>query len=301
VNLLKEVNRAFLDLRKQVKRTGEEHPDLVTGEDQIIKRLVEILDGKVGERPSPDARKEAEKWATTRIDQMVPPGFADKKKEGDRKLGDALIWKEVLDEARQTQRPIIFITDDVKEDWWQRIMGKTIGPLPELKQELFDIAGKPFHMYQVEQFMKYAGEFSGRQVPSASLTEAAEVSARSKSKRRTSPFQSALELVKHSTFFNSAWEDIETMTLSPDSTVKIKLINDELQRINSERKALRNENVEPGTAMERDVVIRAQLLEQEDKKLRDMLSDEILMALGDSKTKTFHYGFTKLPSQDKEG
>jgi hypothetical protein len=294
VKLLKEVERAFLDLRKQVKRTGEEHPNLVTREDHVIDRLVKILDGKVGAKPSPEVRKEAEQWATTRIDNMVPPGYADKKKDGDRKLGDALIWREILELARTKQRPVIFVTDDVKEDWWLRVLGKTVSPLPQLKQEIFDIAGKPFHMYQVEQFMKYAGEFFGKRVASASLTEAAEVSARSKPKR---PLQSHFSSHTHRWLADSVWHDVPRLTFAPNVSAKVMVITEKLQQIEAELKALRNEAVEPGSAMDADIVRQRRRLEAEHQIFRDRLAIELVSALSndDSTMQTFYSGSTQLP------
>lgn len=77
--------------------------------------------------------------------------------------------------AEETKLPLIFVTDDVKEDWWLRISGKTVGPLPVLRQEIHDIAQQGFQMYQVDQFMKYASEHFDAKVSNASINEATAV------------------------------------------------------------------------------------------------------------------------------
>lgn len=56
---------------------------------------------------------------------------------------------------------IIFITDDEKEDWWWVESGKTIGPRPELIDEIRTETKAMFYMYSVDQFLKYAKELLG--------------------------------------------------------------------------------------------------------------------------------------------
>ena len=55
-----------------------------------------------------------------RYKKEIPPGFKDAKdKDGVRKYGDLIIWKEMLKFALKQSKNIIFITDDVKADWWE--------------------------------------------------------------------------------------------------------------------------------------------------------------------------------------
>ena len=55
-----------------------------------------------------------------RYKKEIPPGFKDaKSKDGVRKYGDLIIWKELLNFARTQSKDIVFITDDVKADWWE--------------------------------------------------------------------------------------------------------------------------------------------------------------------------------------
>lgn len=48
-----------------------------------------------------------------------PPGFMDKGKDGIRLYGDLILWNEIIDYSCAEKANIIFITDDVKEDWWE--------------------------------------------------------------------------------------------------------------------------------------------------------------------------------------
>jgi hypothetical protein len=175
--LTTDVERAFNEMRQVVKTAETSHPDLITQTDVILERLTRIVEGKVRPRPTEAEMKEAEKWASARLDQGQPPGFADKKKTGDRKLGDGLIWREILDIAAEGQ-PLVFVTDDVKDDWWLRVSGRTIGPLPALRQEVFLVKGQAFHMFKAEQFMKHGGKFFKKEVKAEALAEAAQVRAK---------------------------------------------------------------------------------------------------------------------------
>lgn len=54
----------------------------------------------------------------------IPPGFMDEtpkdKKDatGTQKFGDLIIWKEILEKVKSDKQPLLFITSDMKCDWW---------------------------------------------------------------------------------------------------------------------------------------------------------------------------------------
>jgi predicted transcriptional regulator len=84
----------------------------------------------------------------------------------------------MLDHAADEKKPIIFITDDRKFDWWLEHSGRTIGPRPELVHEMKARAGVPFHMYSSNRFIEYAQELlelTGREAAEA-VEEIAKVS-----------------------------------------------------------------------------------------------------------------------------
>ncbi|WP_260472141.1 PIN-like domain-containing protein [Bacillus canaveralius] len=70
-----------------------------------------------------------------RYKKEIPPGYKDgKKKDGIRKYSDLILWKEVIRFAKEEQKNIIFVTDDVKPDWW-KIESDQYEFLPQLVQE----------------------------------------------------------------------------------------------------------------------------------------------------------------------
>ncbi|MFC0274997.1 PIN-like domain-containing protein [Metabacillus herbersteinensis] len=79
-----------------------------------------------------------------RYKKNIPPGHKDgKKKDGIRKYSDLILWKEVIRFAKEEQKNIIFVTDDVKTDWWN-IEDDQYEFLPQLVQEFEEIQ-RPGH------------------------------------------------------------------------------------------------------------------------------------------------------------
>lgn len=56
---------------------------------------------------------------TDRYKKNIPPGFKDKK-DGIRMFSDLIIWYELINFAKDKNKNIIFITNDLKLDWWQK-------------------------------------------------------------------------------------------------------------------------------------------------------------------------------------
>ena len=70
-----------------------------------------------------------------RYKDQIPPGFRDaKKKDGIRKYSDLILWKETINYAHVRQKNIVFVTDDVKLDWWN-VQNNTYEFLPQLVSE----------------------------------------------------------------------------------------------------------------------------------------------------------------------
>ncbi|MBR5603717.1 MAG: DUF4935 domain-containing protein [Bacteroidales bacterium] len=89
-----------------------------------------------------------------RYRNTIPPGYMDKDtKQGSQIYGDLIIWKEILRYACQENKSVIFVCDDIKEDWLQK-NGKDVEiPRVELIKEFQDTAGTDFWMYTVKKFI----------------------------------------------------------------------------------------------------------------------------------------------------
>lgn len=71
-----------------------------------------------------------------RYKNKVPPGYKDGiNKNGVQAYGDFLIWKEIMRYCKENQQNLIFVTDDVKEDWYELKNSERIGFRKELVEE----------------------------------------------------------------------------------------------------------------------------------------------------------------------
>lgn len=58
-----------------------------------------------------------------------------------------ILWFQIIEKAKKSQKNIIFVSDDVKKDWWIIKDGEKIMPLPALKKEILTEAKVDFHIY----------------------------------------------------------------------------------------------------------------------------------------------------------
>lgn len=156
--ILKEVSEFFESLVNKVEEKEKNHPDLFKEEDKILSKISDLFNGKVGDEFSEEKLEQIYQEGEKRYKKEIPPGFEDAKdKKGRRKFGDLVIWKEILEHAKNERvKSVIFITDDGKEDWWKIASGRTIGPHPTLIKEFKDETDKDYYQYSSEQFLRFA-------------------------------------------------------------------------------------------------------------------------------------------------
>lgn len=137
-------------------------------EDEILKKLLSLFENKVGKMYDSSKIKELEVKGIERYQKKVPPGYCDDKKE-DNKYGDFIIWNQIMDYSLENKKDIIFVTDDQKDDWWEKCKGRTIGPRVELKEEFKEKTGRMFNIYSMEGFINYYSEL--QPIPPEKLKE----------------------------------------------------------------------------------------------------------------------------------
>lgn len=146
------------DFLARMDKAKAEHPAQALA--VVLERITAIFDGRVGARSTPEKLASIRKEGEERYAKRIPPGYKDAKKDGPEsdKFGDLIIWKDLIEKAKADQRPLIFISDDAKEDWWHIHRGRKLGPRPELLEEFRDQAGQDFHIYELGQFLRIAAE-----------------------------------------------------------------------------------------------------------------------------------------------
>ena len=127
--------------------------------DEVALRLVELLDGRVGAPMSDQEQLEAVKEGKRRSQAGEPPGFADEKKNdkgGEGAAGDYLVWEQMLREASDRQADALFVTSDVKADWWRHEGGSPRGPHVALYEEFRQRTGRQLFMLTPDRLLQFA-------------------------------------------------------------------------------------------------------------------------------------------------
>lgn len=70
-----------------------------------------------------------------RFDNLIPPGYMDSEKVGAGKYGDLFVWKSIVEAAKDKNANIIFVCNDIKEDWWEKDGDTPINLRRELIEE----------------------------------------------------------------------------------------------------------------------------------------------------------------------
>jgi hypothetical protein len=149
-----------------------------TTDDKLLMDLAELLYGRVGYPLDDDERSRAEGEGQQRIENKLPPAYMDGKKPIERAVGDYLIWHEMLKEAKERATNVLFVTGDVKEDWWRIVGGKVKGPRIELFNEMQDVADVKLVMLRPESFLYHVRRLLKIDVESASIREVESVNER---------------------------------------------------------------------------------------------------------------------------
>jgi hypothetical protein len=157
------------DFEKRMADARSKHPteEIATS----FQSVTELFAGRVGVKPTEERLVAIRKEGEERYAKKIPPGFEDAKKGGDGgdKFGDLIIWKEMIEKAKADKRPIIFVTDDGKSDWWHIHHGKKLGPHPHLVEEFLTATSQQFHIYELPQFLRYSAETGSAIQPEAVL------------------------------------------------------------------------------------------------------------------------------------
>lgn len=180
--LHKEIQKSVATYKKSVSYWDEQQP-CVRSHDTIREELNNLVENRVGNKP------ESQNWldslytdGETRYQNKIPPGFMDETKSKapdryffyddlkyDRQYGDLIIWKQIIEKAKEEQvQNVIFVTDDVKQDWWYILDSrgkKQIGPHAHLQNEIYKLSNiHLFQMYNTSSFFEDAKKYIDKTV-----------------------------------------------------------------------------------------------------------------------------------------
>lgn len=238
-NAIEAIRKTFLEKRSHPFLTDELHSKATTVFDELLKffdtqmnelediimndsvkdELCKLLDSKIGESFNSDELGKIYQDGEERFKNDTPPGFMDKKKPGNEKYGDLVIWKEILRKSKEESKPVLFVTDDTKKDWFIYFRGKTYGPNPLLMKEFKNVTGQEVYIYTLESFLAHSEKLKIK-VTSTTLDEI-------KARKETEVTESATGQV--SLFQNSQYDS--SINDSLGSTLDEQLMNHIAKRI----------------------------------------------------------------------
>ena len=117
----------------------------------IERRMLDLFNDSIGEKIDGDEFEKMKQEGIRRFEQEIPPGYKDDQKEEN---GDYYIFYSMIKEAKDKNKDIIFITDDVKEDWFNIINGEKHGGRNELLNEFYKESNQLLIIYTSDGFME---------------------------------------------------------------------------------------------------------------------------------------------------
>lgn len=115
-------------------------------ENDVIMNFLRTL--KHGKEISYDKMLTIAREGDFRYRNLIPPGYQDSErytdnkkvqgKTGIRQYNDLIIWKEILEYAKLNNTSVVFISNDMKNDWYELKSKEPISPRYELIREFHD-------------------------------------------------------------------------------------------------------------------------------------------------------------------
>lgn len=174
-SIVDKINSLFSGIIKELKDQEVGHPDLIAY-DTLRDRITMLFNGKLGGAYTLERLKNIYEEGEKRYEKRIPPGFSDsERKKGENKYGDLVLWFQLIEKAKEEQKPFIFITDETKEDWWWIFRGRTIGPRPELIKEFYSKTNQNIYIYSSDQFMEYVRQYLQKDVEETAISEVREL------------------------------------------------------------------------------------------------------------------------------
>ena len=143
--------------------------------DSILEKILSLFEGKVGIAFSEEEMLSTVKEGRERYSNGTPPGYMDSKKQkgnnSNNSFGDYIVWKQILNYAKSEKKDVVLVTNDQKEDWWNIVHGRTLGPRIELRKEFIDETNQRFHMYSMRSFLTRFESENNNQIDKNTIDE----------------------------------------------------------------------------------------------------------------------------------
>jgi len=167
---LDDIENLFINIEKKINEDLNKFKESNIS-NKVSSNIDSLFKGKIGNPYDKERYSEILSDGKERYENKIPPGYSDHKKQGNDKYGDLIIWNQIIDHAKSEDKPIIFITNEKKEDWWTIINSEKKGPRRELRKEFYEKTNKQFYVYRSDMFMKYANTYLNLRVKESSIKD----------------------------------------------------------------------------------------------------------------------------------
>lgn len=171
---------ALRGLAEQIREMQREQDVAIpsdTNDEPIQEVVIRLLSGRTGHRPSAEDLDTWHREADKRYAERIPPGFEDAGKS-ENNHGDYLLWRELLNEAQRRDLPVTLVSREEKVDWVRRNGPTIFGPLPELVDEMLEVAGVRFALMSPTAFLEEARTALSVAVEDSTVSQAGEPQSR---------------------------------------------------------------------------------------------------------------------------
>ena len=177
--LEKVIDQSSTQIKGELKSLLDSQPDRIE-KDEIRDVLSEIFKDRIGKPYEQKKLEDIYKKCDKRYELRIPPGYEDAKdsaKNGRAKYGDAILWLQLIDYAKEKKSSVILVTDDDKEDWWNPETEEKNDKQPnyDLIQEFTSMTGKSIFMYSTDRFLYWAKKQIGAEVRDETIAEIKQV------------------------------------------------------------------------------------------------------------------------------
>lgn len=178
--LTNKIEGFFNKLKSDVEEKNSDRPNF-NKKDIVLDFFHSQFSEKIGRAYDSDELEQLYKDGEERYLVEIPPGYEDlEDKKGQFKMygdtvikseyGDLILWRQIIDKAKEDDNSVVFITDDSKGDWWDLDKGKK-SPRNELINEFVNSTNQGFLMYNTESFLNNAKEIFEMDVQEDTIEE----------------------------------------------------------------------------------------------------------------------------------
>ena len=212
--IISEIKKTFKNLKGELETSRNNYPNTIS-KDNLRDTITEIFNGKIGDEFDKKDLANIYKKGNERYADKIPPGFEDEGKDkGEnkdktriQKYGDCVLWSQIITHAKLEGKPIIFVTDDAKKDWWLKNKNNAIiAPHPFLIKEMRSKSNVDFYMYRSENFMERVKKYLGFDVDKSSLQEIEKVQNDIRTKHVIENLKHVHNLLKHRRINQTNWD-----------------------------------------------------------------------------------------------